>query len=55
MYWFTADEHYGHHNSKGTGIIDYCNRPFNSIEEMDAKLIENHNSVVGKGDYRNVD
>lgn len=27
-----------------------CNRPFDSIEEHDAKLIENWNSVVGTND-----
>jgi len=46
MYYFTADEHYGH-----TNIIKYCKRPFNSIEEMDATLIENFNSKVTKADH----
>lgn len=46
MYYFTADEHYGH-----TNIIKYCKRPFNSIEEMDAILIENFNSKVTKADH----
>lgn len=45
MYWFTADEHYGHRN-----IIKYCNRPFADIEEMDEVIIERFNSVVGKND-----
>ena len=45
MYWFTADEHFGHGN-----VIKYCKRPFSSVEEMDATLIANHNSVVGKRD-----
>lgn len=45
MYWFSADEHYGHKN-----IIKYCKRPFNNIEEMDEILILNFNSVVGKND-----
>jgi len=40
-FFFTADQHYGHRN-----IIKYCNRPFESIEEMDETLIENHNEVV---------
>lgn len=44
-YWFTADEHYGH-----ARILDYCGRPFKDVEEMDRKLIANHNSVVGKDD-----
>lgn len=41
MYYFTADEHYGHAN-----IIKYCSRPFKSAEEMDQVLIVRHNSVV---------
>lgn len=45
MYYFTADQHYGHHN-----IIKYCNRPFKSIVEMDELLIKNHNEVVTKFD-----
>ena len=43
--FFTADEHYGHKN-----IIKYTKRPFASVEEMDAVLIENHNKVVRKED-----
>lgn len=45
MYFFTADEHYGHRN-----IIEYCNRPFESVEDMDKWLIENHNSIVKPDD-----
>lgn len=43
--WFSADTHYGHRN-----ILTLCNRQFNSIEEHDAKLISNHNEVVGIND-----
>lgn len=45
MYWFTADEHYGH-----TKIIEYNNRPFSSIEEMDEALKTYFNLVVRKDD-----
>jgi calcineurin-like phosphoesterase family protein len=41
MYFFTADEHFCHAN-----IIKYCNRPFDSVEEMDKAIIDRHNSVV---------
>lgn len=44
-YYFTADEHFGHSN-----IIEYCKRPFNSIEEMDNEIIKRHNEVVGVDD-----
>lgn len=49
MKQFTAyysDPHFGH-----TRIIDYCNRPFNSVHEMNEGLIERYNAVVGPGDH----
>jgi len=45
MYFFTADEHIAHKK-----IIEYCNRPFRSVEEMDETIISNHNEVVSKND-----
>ena len=45
MLFFTADEHYHHHN-----IIKYCKRPFGSVREMNEALISNHNEVVGPED-----
>jgi len=42
MYFFTADEHYGHKN-----IIRFCSRPFATVDEMDAELTRRHNEVVG--------
>jgi len=45
MYWFTSDEHYGH-----AKILQYCNRPFSSIEEHDQELIDSFNSQVSKQD-----
>jgi len=43
--WFTSDPHFFHGN-----VIKYCNRPFASAEEMNEKLIENWNKVVGEKD-----
>lgn len=45
MYFFTADQHYGHAN-----VIRFCERPFASVDEMDRELIRRHNAVVGPGD-----
>lgn len=42
---FISDWHYGHAN-----IIAYDNRPFDSLEEMNAQLIERWNHAVDKGD-----
>lgn len=45
MLFFTADQHFGHKN-----IIKYCNRPFESVEEMDQVIIDRFNEVVSEGD-----
>lgn len=39
--WFTSDTHFGH-----TNIIEYCNRPFSSIYDMDESLLYEINKVV---------
>lgn len=43
--YFTSDTHFNHNS-----ILKFCNRPFETIEEHDNKLIENWNSVVGLDD-----
>lgn len=45
MYFFTADEHYNHKN-----VVDYCNRPFHDLHEMNKELIARHNEAVKDGD-----
>lgn len=43
--WFTSDTHFGH-----VAVIEYCKRPFSSVEEMDASLIAAWNDVVAPND-----
>lgn len=43
--WFTADLHLGHRN-----IIDYCDRPFADVDEMNRALVDNWNATVGDDD-----
>lgn len=43
--FFTSDQHYDHKN-----IIEYENRPFKSMQEMNEALIDNHNKVVKPSD-----
>lgn len=43
--FFTSDLHLGHRN-----IIKHCNRPFDSVEEMDHAIITNLNSIVKGND-----
>lgn len=45
MRWFTSDFHFGHRN-----VIQYCNRPFASVEEMNEKLVQIWNAQVAPTD-----
>ncbi len=39
--WLVSDSHFGHRN-----IIDYCGRPFDSVEAMNEAMVERWNAVV---------
>ena len=43
--FFTSDLHFGHKN-----IIRYDNRPFLSVEEMDAEIVRRWNAKVSPDD-----
>ena len=43
--WFTSDLHFWHKN-----ICKYCDRPYESVEEMNEGIIQNWNSVVQEDD-----
>lgn len=43
--FYTADIHFDHKN-----ILQYCNRNFKTVEEMNDKIIDNWNKKVGRND-----
>ncbi len=43
--WFTSDQHFGH-----VKVIQFCNRPFASVEEMNSELVRRHNALVNDED-----
>jgi calcineurin-like phosphoesterase family protein len=43
--WFTSDYHLGHKL-----ILDYCNRPFKTLDEMNKQIIKRHNERVNPED-----
>ena len=45
MKYYVADLHFGHRN-----ILSLCNRPFQTVEQMDQTLISNWNNTVSDQD-----
>lgn len=43
--FFSSDLHFGHER-----VLQFDNRPFQSVEEMDTELVRRWNAKVGKGD-----
>lgn len=43
--WFTSDLHFGH-----ARVIEFCKRPYTTVQEMNEALVRNWNSVVRPGD-----
>lgn len=41
MIWFTSDLHIGH-----TNVVDFCQRPFKDVNEMNEALVRNWNNCV---------
>lgn len=44
--WLVSDTHFNHSN-----IIKYCDRPYQSVSEMDWDMVEKWNSVVKPNDH----
>lgn len=44
--YFLADPHFGHRS-----VIKHCNRPYNSIDDMNNAIIDNINYEVNKDDF----
>lgn len=45
--WITSDQHFSHPKGR---IIEYCNRPYKNVDEMDEDMISRWNSVVSDED-----
>ena len=44
-FWLTSDLHFWHKN-----ICKYCNRPFETVEQMNEEIINRYNSVISEDD-----
>lgn len=44
--WYVGDPHLDHLNKRGTGVIDYCDRPFDDIKKMNEVIMDTWNRYV---------
>mgnify|MGYP006440278361 FL=1 len=44
--WFYSDPHFFHEK-----IIEYCNRPFDNVKQMNEAILENLNAVIKPKDF----
>lgn len=49
--WFVADTHLDHYTTTERNIIIFAKRPFSSIDEMNAVIVNNWNSTVAPNDF----
>lgn len=47
--WLTADLHFGHRN-----IISFCDRPHDTVDQMNRDIIDRWNSKIAPGDHVSV-
>lgn len=43
--FYTADPHFGHES-----VIKFCGRPFGSVDEMDATILQNYQRAMSRSD-----
>lgn len=45
MIWFSSDQHFGHKR-----VLEYCQRPWSTLDEMEEGLVANWNGAVSSDD-----
>ena len=50
MIYLSADLHISHHTNEQRNIINYCNRPFKDVDEMNSTIKQNWNNIITNED-----